>query len=40
MALGVYLEEDGTLMTDLPLPRASYWIMASMALRCDRLHRA
>lgn len=37
MAAGVHLEEDGTIMTDLPLPRASYWMMASTALRFDRL---
>jgi choline dehydrogenase-like flavoprotein len=42
MAAGVHLDEDGTMMTDLPLPRALYWAAASTALRFDRLlaHRS
>jgi choline dehydrogenase-like flavoprotein len=42
MAAGVHLEEDGYMMTDLPLPRVSYSMMASTALRFDRLlaHRS
>jgi choline dehydrogenase-like flavoprotein len=42
MAAGVHLEEDGYMMTDLPLPRSLYWAAASTALRVDRLlaHRS
>ncbi|MDB4433331.1 GMC family oxidoreductase N-terminal domain-containing protein, partial [bacterium] len=37
MAAGVHLREEGYMMTDLPLPRASYQGIAATALRFDRL---
>jgi choline dehydrogenase-like flavoprotein len=37
MTAGVHLEEEGIVMTDLPLPRATYALMAATALRFDRI---
>jgi choline dehydrogenase-like flavoprotein len=42
MAAGVHLQDEGYMMTDIPLPRASYQAIAAAALRFDRLfaHRS
>ena len=42
MAAGVHLQDEGYMMTDLPLPRATYQTLAATALRFDRLlaHRS
>jgi choline dehydrogenase-like flavoprotein len=37
MAAGVHLQDEGYMLTDLPLPRASYQAFAFSALRLDRL---
>jgi choline dehydrogenase-like flavoprotein len=37
MAAGIHLPDEGYMMTDLPLPRASYQAIAATALRFDRL---
>jgi choline dehydrogenase-like flavoprotein len=37
MAAGVHLPDEGYMMTDMQLPRASYQMLAATALRPDRL---
>jgi choline dehydrogenase-like flavoprotein len=37
MAGGVHLRDEGYMLTDLPLPRASYQAIAAAALRLDRI---
>ena len=38
MTAGVHLPDEGYMMTDLPLPAATYRLLAATALRPDRLH--
>ena len=37
MAAGVHLQDEGYMMTDLPLPKPTYRMLAASALRLDRL---
>jgi choline dehydrogenase-like flavoprotein len=37
MAAGVHLQDEGYMMTDLPLPRQTYRMLTATALRFDRL---
>jgi choline dehydrogenase-like flavoprotein len=37
MTAGIHLSDEGYMMTDMPLPRASYQALAATALRFDRL---
>ena len=37
MTAGVHLPDEGYMMTDLPLPRSTYRLIAALALRPDRL---
>ena len=37
MAAGVQLRDEGYMLTDLPLPKATYRLLTAAALRLDRL---
>ena len=37
MAAGIHLRDEGYMMTDLPVPKSTYQMLAASALRFDRL---